>query len=1196
MNKLSTYFSDLKVKTKLAVLILIFLLSQVFISIVAGTFFRSLESLNIVVNEQLVFLRNFQKGVENFYEFEISGDSMELRQSNAHFEKAYRIAFTFSHIDSLMNTMPKEEWVADFYEVFKDGVVNPEQVELMAEQIHFLSRVDPASLADVKATATDAYQLTHNIIFLIDSYRTNPSAEKLQTIQKEFAKIDRVNEVFTAGVYELNDHITNMLITVMIILVILLIAFATFISILISKSIASPIARLADNFKKIAKGNLKSSVRIESNNEIGDLSRAFLEIQTGLQNIIDHSKKVANGDYSNNIVPKSENDELTVSLNKMTNRLQQTKEKAEKEVWLQNGISRLDDVMRGNYPVRELSDKIINYICDFLNVEMGALYIYDEAEEYLELTGYAGINPEEAKKKLKPGEGLIGKAAKNNRLQVVDTADKYHKIFSASGEIVPEKLYLLPLFYNNRIQAVTELASTHELTEIKIEFLQLIKERISVNLNAAVARYRSDELLKKTLDQAKILETRDKELQQKLEEDHKIQKELVKEKALLDSMLKIIPDNIHFKDLDNKFLRVSESLLNLVKAKNADEIIGKTDFDFYEKQEAQKYFEEEKSIIENREGYIDKINKNTDDDENVTWTSVTKLPLFDKNGECIGTFSISKDVTPIKKLEIEVQKQNDELLKNQHELKNTIERMNKVQSDLEYEKSLMDSLLNTLPDAVYFKDLESRFIKVSQSMPKLFGKEKPEDLYGKTDFDFHDREHAEQAYQDEQKIIKTQEPIVGLVEKETRQDGTVRYVSSTKMPLINRKGKVMGIFGISRDITEIKKLELEVNERNEKLKAQQEELKVTNEELKTQEEELRVANEELAEQTKVLSENEKNLQTQQEELRVTNEELETKTILLEQQKKQMLVKNENLLKIQNELKQKARELEQANRYKSEFLANMSHELRTPLNSLLILSKLLGSNKKGNLTDEQVQSVNIIYKSGKDLLELINEILDLSKIEAGKMKYDFKEVPAGEFISEIKQTFEPVAESKRLHLELKQAEGFPEKIYTDKQRLMQIMKNLLSNAFKFTSNGGVKVNFGLPGKNTLFINDKLNMNNSYYMSVEDSGVGIPRDKLEGIFEAFQQADGSISRKFGGTGLGLSISRQLTYALGGEIHVSSNEGEGSVFTVYLPLDRTLINNGSGNNSNNKKKKQNAALLFPQENHATEPAVEPVQKYEK
>ncbi|MFW6310122.1 MAG: response regulator, partial [Prolixibacteraceae bacterium] len=693
-----------------------------------------------------------------------------------------------------------------------------------------------------------------------------------------------------------------------------------------------------------------------------------------------------------------------------------------------------------------------------------------------------------------------------------------------------------------------------------------------------------------------ILETRDKELQQKLEENHKIQKELVKEKALLDSMLKIIPDNIHFKDLDNKFLRVSESLLNLVKAKNADEIIGKTDFDFYEKQEAQKYFEEEKGIIENRKGYIDKINKNTDDDENVTWTSVTKLPLFDKNGECIGTFSISKDVTPIKKLEIEVQKQNDELLKNQHELKNTIERMNKVQSDLEYEKSLMDSLLNTLPDAVYFKDLESRFIKVSQSMPKLFGKEKPEDLYGKTDFDFHDREHAEQAYQDEQKIIKTQEPIVGLVEKETRQDGTVRYVSSTKMPLINRKGKVMGIFGISRDITEIKKLELEVNERNEKLKAQQEELKVTNEELKTQEEELRVANEELAEQTKVLSENEKNLQTQQEELRVTNEELETKTILLEQQKKQMLVKNENLLKIQNELKQKARELEQANRYKSEFLANMSHELRTPLNSLLILSKLLGSNKKGNLTDEQVQSVNIIYKSGKDLLELINEILDLSKIEAGKMKYDFKEVPAGEFISEIKQTFEPVAESKRLHLELKQAEGFPEKIYTDKQRLMQIMKNLLSNAFKFTSNGGVKVNFGLPGKNTLFINDKLNRHNSYYMSVEDSGVGIPRDKLEGIFEAFQQADGSISRKFGGTGLGLSISRQLTYALGGEIHVSSNEGEGSVFTVYFPLDRALINNGSGNNSNNKKKKQNAALLFPQENHATEPAVEPVQKYEK
>jgi signal transduction histidine kinase len=234
---------------------------------------------------------------------------------------------------------------------------------------------------------------------------------------------------------------------------------------------------------------------------------------------------------------------------------------------------------------------------------------------------------------------------------------------------------------------------------------------------------------------------------------------------------------------------------------------------------------------------------------------------------------------------------------------------------------------------------------------------------------------------------------------------------------------------------------------------------------------------------------------------------------------------------------------------------MSHELRTPLNSLLILSKLMADNKNGNLTHEQLKSIQIIYKSGKDLLDLINEILDLSKIEAGKMTYEFADVLTESILTEINHTFKPVAENKNLELQLYRSSNFPAQIVTDRQRLMQIIKNLLSNAFKFTNTGGIKVNFGIPAAETTFIHSALNSGNSFYISVEDSGVGIPKNKADAIFEAFHQADGSISRKFGGTGLGLSISKQLVQVLGGEIHLESTEGKGSVFTVYLPVDKTL-----------------------------------------
>ncbi|WP_165188978.1 response regulator [Caulobacter soli] len=303
------------------------------------------------------------------------------------------------------------------------------------------------------------------------------------------------------------------------------------------------------------------------------------------------------------------------------------------------------------------------------------------------------------------------------------------------------------------------------------------------------------------------------------------------------------------------------------------------------------------------------------------------------------------------------------------------------------------------------------------------------------------------------------------------------------------------------------------------------------EELQVQSEELRVSNEELEEQGRALKESQTRLEQQQVELEQTNSQLEEQAQTLETQR-------DELEKTGAAVALKARELEQASQYKSDFLANMSHELRTPLNSLLILSKLLGDNPDGNLSGEQVKFAQTIQSSGNDLLTLINDILDLSKIEAGHIEVRPESVPLQRLTGDLRQLFQPVADERNLDFEIVVAENCPALVETDRQRLEQILKNLLSNAFKFTESGGVRLAV------TPAANDSL------AFAVTDTGIGIPREKQESIFEAFRQADGTISRKYGGTGLGLSISRELSRLLGGAITLRSQAGEGSTFTVTVP----------------------------------------------
>lgn len=350
-------------------------------------------------------------------------------------------------------------------------------------------------------------------------------------------------------------------------------------------------------------------------------------------------------------------------------------------------------------------------------------------------------------------------------------------------------------------------------------------------------------------------------------------------------------------------------------------------------------------------------------------------------------------------------------------------------------------------------------------------------------------------------------------------------------------------------------------ENRKKLQELLEETQSQAEELQAQHSELENINAELETQTQKLQASEEELKVQQEELKEANTELEERTRLLEE-------KNNLIFERNIEIQRKAEQLALSTKYKSEFLANMSHELRTPLNSILLLSRLMAENNEKNLNKEQVEYANVILSSGHGLLSLIDEILDLSKIEAGKMELDYTRVRVEDMMNDVRSMFAPIAREKEVAFEIEIHNEVPAAIETDKMRVEQILKNLISNALKFTAKGYVR----------LEVNMSEEKNQMIAFTVKDTGIGISADKQLLIFEAFQQADGSTRRKYGGTGLGLSISRELVKLLGGSIVLESEVNKGSEFTVYIPLNKAA-----------------AEQAVPQPVQQLQPAAMPVQAIE-
>ncbi|WP_372750902.1 response regulator [Labilibaculum sp.] len=817
-------FKDWKIKTKLFLLTIITLLSILFLSLTSSYFFNTSRTLNVMINGVRVHQTLLQNSVENLYQFKITKDSVYLKKSAAHLNKANCLIEDMLKLEKDYETKSTAEIATYLYngapEAYNNDINN---AKLMVSRLKLLNRFRSKNLSGARVNVRKAFTVIDDIEEELLSNGENIDIDiiqdKLNIIQQHYSNIS--NEVNNLS-HKINSALIYIILGIAFILTLSILILSRY----IYKSISIPVNQIVENFKLIALGNYHAPLNIDSKDEIGNLARSFNTIQHDFQNVVDHTSKIAKGDLSTNLVLKSKDDELSISINKMIETLKDSKAKNDDTLWFRSSINKLNTILQGDQNLENVTNKSLIFINELLNVQLGAIYIYHKDSEILELSASIGMPTSEESRHIPIGYGLVGQAAKTKNINhFTDVPTDYFTIFSASGKMKPKNIMLIPLIYNHKIRGVMELATINTLNETEISFIEAIRESMAVKISSTLARTQLETLLTKTQEQ-------------------------------------------------------------------------------------------------------------------------------------------------------------------------------------------------------------------------------------------------------------------------------------------------------------------------------------TNE-LQVQQEELRIANAELAEQTKTLIDNESKLQVQQEELRVANEELEERTNQLEIQKEEIQNKNLNLSQTHDKLETKARELEQTSQYKSDFLANMSHELRTPLNSLLILSGLLAKNKKGNLTPDDIESVEIINKSGEDLLQLINEILDLSKIEAGKMAVEFENIHIENIANNILINFKHQAEKKKLDFKVEIAPNFPKTIETDQLRISQILKNLLSNAFKFTSQGSITVSMKmLTNKENLQREDLKGAEVCAFM-VTDTGVGIPDEKKEAIFEAFQQADGSTTRKYGGTGLGLSISKELARLLGGEIHLESEANNGSTFTLFLPV---------------------------------------------
>jgi PAS domain S-box-containing protein len=633
-------------------------------------------------------------------------------------------------------------------------------------------------------------------------------------------------------------------------------------------------------------------------------------------------------------------------------------------------------------------------------------------------------------------------------------------------------------------------------------------------------------------------------LQREIVDREKAQREIRDSEALYHSLVESLPMNIIRKDLEGRYTFANQRFCNEL-GKAQDEILGKTDFDVFPDEQAAMQKQEDERIMEEGTN-LEAVQELQASGEGPRYMQVIKTPLRDGVGDVIGLQAIFWDVT------------------DKH----------RMEEDLQRERDLLHTLLDNLPDRIYFKDDQSRFIRVNSAMLELFHVADASEVIGKTDFDFFPESEARRTYEDEMEIIRSGRPLIDKVSGVELPDGRHRWVLTTKMPMRDPSGRVVGTFGITRDITEIKEAEAELQHEKDLLHTLLDNIpdriyfkdlksrfiRVSRAMLDLHDEKTTAAmigktdfdyfTDEHAQQAfddeqRIIRTGEPVIGLVEKETLPDEDRWGSTTKMPLRDKSGAIVgtfgitRDITQMKLASEALVEAKEAaEEANRTKSQFLANMSHELRTPLNSIIGFSNILAKNKSGTLSGSDLNFLDRILANGKHLLDLINQILDLSKIEARKVEVNLKPVSLDHLIRTTVEQQEGLVRDRPVELICDIPDALPP-LEADSDKLRQVLINLIGNALKFTPEGTVTVRVstlestGLPGR----------------IDVVDTGVGISRDKLSTIFQAFQQADASTARKFGGTGLGLTISQALCRLMGYRLEVRSEEGKGSTFSVVL-----------------------------------------------
>ncbi len=806
-------------------------------------------------------------------------------------------------------------------------------------------------------------------------------------------------------------------------------------------------------------------------------------------------------------------------------------------------------------PMQEITDFALEAAVRLTESKIGYLAFMNEDETVLTMHSWSKTAMEQCAVIDKPivypvdTTGLWGEAVRQRKPVITNdySAPNPHKKGYPKGHVKVVRHMNIPVFDGERIVAVAGVGNkdsnydesdVRQLTLLMQGMWRLLRRRQAEQ----ALQHAHDELEKRVHERTAELADANLELKREITERKKAEEVIKDSHALYMSLVENLPVHVLRKDLDGRFTFANKSFCDLL-GKPLEEITGKTDFDFFPEKLAQKYRQDDRRVIETGEVF-DTVEENRSDGQ-TSYVQVMKSPIRDACDNVVGVQVIFWDVT------------------ERHE----------AEAALEQERYLLHALMDNLPHSIYFKDAQSHFIRINRALAKYFGLSDATEALGKTDYEFFADEHAAEAKADEEQVMQTNQPLLDKEEKETWPDGRETWVTTTKLPLYNEQGDIVGTFGISRDITAQKKAAEALRTSEMKYRTLYDSSRdaimlVTPEEgflsgnpaaielfgCKNEEEFTACTPVDFspeyqpdgilstikAQQMMAIAMKEGSHFFEWKHKRLDGSEFYATVLLnkMELEGKKLLqatVRDITEQKKAAEALRAAKEAaEVASRAKSDFLATMSHEIRTPMNGIIGMIDLLLST---NPTSQQRTYLELASQSAETLLRLINDILDFSKIEAGKFELESVGFKLRDTLSDTLQTLAGRASEKSLELTCRIPSDIPDDLIGDPGRLCQVIVNLTGNAIKFTEQGEISVG--------VMMESHVDGDVCLHFSVSDTGPGIPPDKQQVIFEAFRQADSSMSRRFGGTGLGLAISSHLVELMNGRMWLESESGKGSTF---------------------------------------------------